>query len=49
MNERTTLYRVYDTNKDLLYVGISGNPARRLYEALGFVEKGTRWHLVNDA
>ncbi len=32
MNERTTLYRVYDTNKDLLYVGISGNPARRLEE-----------------
>ncbi len=26
-----------------------GNPARGLYEALGFVEQGTRWHLVNDA
>ena len=25
-----------------------GNPARGLYDALGFVEQGTRWHLVNE-
>jgi ribosomal protein S18 acetylase RimI-like enzyme len=25
------------------------NPARHLYEALGFVEQGTRWNLVNEA
>ena len=26
-----------------------GNPAQRLYEALGFVVLGTRWNLVDDA
>ena len=38
------------SGRDRLGLAVTlGNPARRLYEALGFVEQGTRWNLVNEA
>ena len=38
------------SGRDRLGLAVTlANPARRLYEALGFVEQGTRWNLVNEA
>jgi ribosomal protein S18 acetylase RimI-like enzyme len=37
------------SGRDRLGLAVTlGNPARRLYESLGFVEQGTRWNLLNE-
>ncbi|MET0158935.1 MAG: GNAT family N-acetyltransferase, partial [Acidimicrobiales bacterium] len=42
--------RLTASGRDRLGLAVTvGNPARRLYGALGFVEQGTRWNLINDA
>lgn len=35
MKESTTLYRLYDADGGLLYIGIAGNPGRRFEQHAG--------------